>query len=135
MVTVVCILISCQVETTPQDPFPAVVRAMMIVESGCNPEAYRADEDALGALQVRPGYLSDVNKFRARRGLKPYSRRDCKDPIKAIDMVREYTSTYARVKSRPWTAETISKIHNGGPMGWKKSSTTVYWNKIKGAMR
>ena len=31
-------------------------------------------------------------------------------------------------------SEAIARIHNGGPMGWRKESTKPYWEKVKKAM-
>jgi len=63
----------------------------------------------------------------------PYS--DARDPVKALAAVRAYTQHYARFHRRPWTPETISRIHNGGPKGPDKSSTLAYWKRVQGAMK
>ena len=108
---------------------------MVYVETRGNPQAYNPDEDALGPFQIRPCYLADVNIFRRAKGLQPYTRHDCTDMNKALDMVREYTSTYAKRLHRPWTAETIARTHVGGPKGPDRKSSLTYWNLVKEHMQ
>jgi len=42
-----------------------------------------------------------------------------------------YGERYRRQTGRHPTAEVLARIHNGGPDGWKKSSTDGYWRKVK----
>ena len=36
---------------------------------------------------------------------------------------------------RPVTIEDIARIHNGGPNGYKKQATDVYWLKVKAQLK
>ncbi len=47
---------------------------------------------------------------------------------------RHYGERYRRLTGNEPTAEVLARIHNGGPDGWKKSSTDGYWRKVKSAM-
>ena len=48
-----------------------------------------------------------------------------------------YINRYATVKriGRAVTNEDQARIWNGGPNGWKKESTVVYWNKVNKEMK
>ena len=51
-------------------------------------------------------------------------------------VIRAYICRYAteaRIGRVP-TNETIARIHNGGPNGWKRKSTMAYWGKVKQAL-
>jgi hypothetical protein len=115
--------------------FLRAVKAMGVVESNNDPQAYRVSEQALGHLQIRPDYLRDVNAFLRARGAPAYSRQDCKNPNKAMHMVYVYTSTYAKRYGYSWTAETIARLHNGGPKGCEKKATLSYARKVRAAMK
>lgn len=142
MASVTAFLIFCQAATsanTSTHPrsnastdaeFLRVLKAMIQVESGGDPEAVGDGGRAIGILQIHRGYWADATRF---LGVSwPYS--DAKDPVKAAAAVRAYCEHYARHYGRPWTAETISRIHNGGPRGWEKQATIRYYRKVQAAM-
>lgn len=119
--------IVCQLSN---DPFFTVAKAMMYVESRGDPQAIGDGGKAIGVFQIHRAYWADGTRF---LGVSwPYS--DAKDPAKAIAVVQAYTKHYAAVHGRSWTAEIIAKIHNGGPLGWKKASTKSYWNRVRNQM-
>lgn len=39
-------------------------------------------------------------------------------------------SNYEEKTRKPVTYEVLARIHNGGPLGWKKPSTVAYWNRV-----
>lgn len=128
MPTVVSILILCQAAT---DPFPAVAKAIAWQESRGDPHAVGDGGRAIGLYQIHRAYWQDGTRI---LGVSwPYA--DARDPVKALAVVRAYTQHYAQHHRRPWNAETIARIHNGGPMGWKKRATLKYWTKVKAQMR
>jgi hypothetical protein len=55
------------------------------------------------------------------------------DPISAVAIFNAYMQRYATGDRllRDVTAEDIARIHNGGPQGHKKASTTMYWKKVQ----
>lgn len=112
------------------DPFPQVLRAMIQVESGGDPEAIGDGGRAIGVLQIHRAYWIDAMKALGRDW--PYE--DAKDPVKAVAACRAYCWRYARHYNRPWTAETIARIHNGGPRGWDKPATIRYYRKVQAAI-
>lgn len=133
MASLTAFLLVCQAATSANqqpDPFARALKAMIQVESKGDPEAIGDGGRAIGVLQIHRDYWTDATSF---LGVSwPYS--DARDPVKAAAAVRAYTAHYAAHYGRPWTAETIARIHNGGPRGWEKASTRPYWAKVKAAM-
>lgn len=132
MASLTAFLILCQATSAnPQpDPFARVLKAMIQVESKGDPEAIGDKGRAIGVLQIHRDYWKDATGF---LGVSwPYE--DARDPVKAAAACRAYTAHYARVQHLPWTAETIARIHNGGPRGWEKPATIRYYRKVRAAM-
>jgi len=130
MNTITAFLIVCQAATSTNDPFPATLRAILWVESRGDPQAVGDGGRAIGPYQIHRAYWEDATRFLGVAW--PYE--DARDPVKAARAVRAYTEHYANAYQRPWTAETIARIHNGGPTGWKKAATMGYWGKVRAAM-
>jgi len=42
---------------------------------------------------------------------------------------------YQKKTGKPVTYEVLARIHNGGPLGWKKPSTKAYWSKVQAVMK
>lgn len=102
--------------------------ALMIVESGGNPEAVgKAGE--VGILQIRPVVVDDCNRI---FGVERWYLPDRYSIDKSCAMCRHYLEHYATEKrlGRPVTWEDRARIWNGGPNGHKKKSTEVYWAKV-----
>jgi hypothetical protein len=57
--------------------------------------------------------------------------------VKAIarDVVRCYMMRWAKAAWRNADAETIARIHNGGPRGLKKQATVAYWKKVEARLK
>lgn len=111
--------------------FDKVLPAIMHVESGGDCNAVGDGGRAIGPYQIHRGYWSDATRL---LGVDwPYS--DARDPQKAELAVRAYTTHYAKHYKQPLTAETIARIHNGGPAGWKKQATMPYWTKVRRLMQ
>jgi hypothetical protein len=111
-----------------------VYEAIAIVESQGNDNAVGDKGKAIGRYQLWEVYVLDVNRI----SKKKYCSDDRKDPAKSLEMVKIYTGyyceRYTRLTGKEATAETIARVHNGGPNGWKKQATDKYWNKIKREM-
>ena len=101
-----------------------LIDAIAIVESNNSPKAYNAQENAAGLYQIRPIYLRDVNRI---LGWQKYKLADRFDFQLSRDMVFIYLRYYGEGKG----IEAMSRIHNGGPRGYKKKSTLSYWQKTK----
>jgi len=63
--------------------------------------------------------------------------KDCVDLEYSLTVFDAYINRYATVKriGRAVTNEDQARIWNGGPNGWKKESTVVYWNKVNKEMK
>ena len=110
-------------------------RALRTVESSNRPKAVGDKGAAVGVYQLHRGYIKDVNRIYGTR----FTPEDRWDPIKSHQIVRLYLAHYGRVYTRvtgkPVTCETLARIHNGGPKGWRKSATGSYWAKVQQEMK
>ena len=106
-----------------------LILALITVESSGNDLAIGDDGLAYGALQIHASYAADAAEFAG----KDWKHQDAFDREISIDMFLAYMSRYATEKriGRPVTIEDIARIHNGGPNGYKKDATLVYWKKVK----
>tara|TARA_R110000824_G_scaffold21732_4_gene80756 strand:- start:1686 stop:2117 length:432 start_codon:yes stop_codon:yes gene_type:complete len=107
-----------------------LLNALILVESGGNDKAIGDNGKAIGCLQIHKVYWTDAVE---RSGLGG-SYVDCMRRDYAKCVVRAYMNRYAKAA---WTdlnlfnAETVARIHNGGPKGYRKKATKKYWKKIK----
>jgi len=85
---------------------------------------------AIGPYQIHRAYWQDG--MRLLGVCWPYS--DARDPAKARQVVRAYVTAYQTAGGYPATPESWARIHNGGPRGPCKTSTGLYWAKIRSAM-
>ena len=124
----------------PETPtFEALLDAIEYVESGGDWEAI-GPNDEVGNFQLTKIYVDDVNriqrishndKYSVYHPWKYYHR---KNPACSRWMVRTYIKYYSGKIGKEATFEDMARIHNGGPDGWKKESTKVYWEKVKRAI-
>ncbi|HLP43934.1 MAG TPA: hypothetical protein VK145_01495 [Candidatus Nanoarchaeia archaeon] len=111
----------------------ALVNALIQVESGGDDSAVgdkNLKNKAYGCLQVRQDCVDDVNRVYGTN----YRAKDClNDRALSIKIYELYMKLYATKKrlGREPTDEDRARIWNGGPNGWKKSSTKKYWAKVK----
>ena len=95
---------------------------------------------AIGAFQLWKVYVDDVNNIIKNMGCKNrYTYNDRYDYRKSYEMVVIYLNHYGKVYEKKTgkkaTAEVLSRIHNGGPNGYKKEATIKYWNKVNAKMK
>ena len=104
-----------------------LLSAIIDVESNNNDSAYRADEDAVGCLQIRKCMVDDVNRIlrRQKSDLRfTYDDRWLRD--RSIKMFDVYCKYYGLT-----TAEEIARCWNGGPRGMNNPITVNYWRKVQ----
>ena len=104
-----------------------ILSAIIFVESCNNDSAYRANEDAVGCLQIRKCMVNDVNRIlkRQKSTLRfTYNSRWSRDS--SIQMFKIYCNHYDLI-----TAEEIARCWNGGPRGINNPATVGYWEKVK----
>jgi len=105
-------------------------RAICAVESGGDPRAHNAREQAVGVAQIRPICVRDANRIvRSKR----WSLADRYDPAKSRAIFEVYVGHYMKhyQLSGP---EAAARIWNGGPQGWRRRGTLAYWRKVKARM-
>jgi hypothetical protein len=109
-----------------------LLAALMAVESGGNPFAVGDGGKAVGCLQIHASVVADVNRIAGPK-TAPYTLADRLEVEKSKQMCVIYLSYYATEKriGRAVTDQDRARIWNGGPLGYKKSATEVYWAKVK----
>lgn len=104
--------------------------AALILQESSNGKMLVGDQgNALGPLQIWNIYVQDVN---VRFGTN-LTNADCKqDREISILVMLAYMNRYAtpKVLGRAATFEDYARIHNGGPSGYKSSSTLKYWRDV-----
>lgn len=113
---------------------PNLIFAIAMTESSnCDhPNGSNDYGRAKGRYQIKKIYWTDGCKF-----LKVnWSWNDAYDQIRArkivISYLEHYGRNYKKITGEDPSYEVFAKIHNGGPYGWRKSSTEEYWTKVKG---
>jgi hypothetical protein len=107
----------------------AMFTILMLVEDSSTDNL---KEHAIGVYQIRPIFVKDVNLISKH---EVFSHEDARNARKAQQMIFIYL-TYWGNKYEEKTgyrvdAETLGRIINGGPNGWKKSSTREYGERCK----
>ena len=108
-----------------------LLAALIAVESGGNDMA-RGRHGELGALQVRPCVVRDVNRIAGTH----YRWAEMTNRWAAMGVFRIYTGHYcteARL-GRPVTNQDLARVWHGGPSGWKRSKTVAYWRRVRARM-
>jgi len=81
--------------------------------------------------QIRNTYVDDVNRI---AGSIVYSYSQIRSRGKSEGMMYVYWHHWGihfqKKTGRPVTLEVLARIHNGGPIGWKKPATVAYWNRV-----
>lgn len=115
-------------------PSAALIAAIGKVESGGNFLAHNKKEDARGWLQIREICIKDVNLIYDAS----FTKDDCwsmqRSVVIAVNYLRFYGYRYWTITKKAPTDEIFARIWNGGPDGWKKKSTEMYWRKVQKAM-
>jgi len=109
-----------------------LVSALIFVESRGNDSAigdrHLVGNEAVGALQIRPIMLREVNRILKLQGIdKRFKLNDRYSREKTIEMFYIWKNYYHKNS----THEEIARTWNGGPRGAKSSRTIKYWNKVE----
>ena len=106
-----------------------LLNAICTVESNCNDDAVGLVGE-IGSYQIRWCNWKDATDFDPTIG---GTYQDCKDSEYSKQIVLAYWSRYAIINrvGKIVTDEDRARIHNGGPNGYKKDCTKIYWDKIK----
>ena len=108
-----------------------LLAALIAVESGGNDLA-RGRHGELGALQVRPCVIRDVNRIAGTH----YRWAEMTNRWAALGVVRIYTGHYCAEDrlGRPATSQDLARVWHGGPNGWKRRKTAAYWKRVQARM-
>ena len=112
------------------------LKALALVESGGNPEAIGDGGASWGKYQLQAAYVQDASEWGLANGViaKPFKHEDALNPERAELIIYCYMKRYATPKrlGRQPTMEDWTRIHNGGPNGYRKlEATQPHWNKVK----
>ena len=109
---------------TPQET-RKFLDAIRQVESQGNDKAVGDYGNAIGGYQIWRDYWQDAVEYDKTIGGK---YEDCFTRKYAERIVVAYLNRYAP-EDASW--ETLARIHNGGPKGYKIKATAEYWEKVK----
>jgi hypothetical protein len=102
---------------------------LKIVETRGNPDSIGDNGTSFGILQIQLNAIKDVNK----RYNTHYTHQDAFNIKCAEEIFKLYTQMWSehleKKENRKVTTEDIVRIWNGGPRGYKRTSTDVYYEK------
>jgi len=107
---------------------PAFLAALLAVESGGNNHAIGDHGRAIGALQIHAAVVADVNRIHGTR----YTHAGMVRRRDAVTVATLYLGTYATRErlGRPVTDVDRARIWNGGPNGWRRTTTEAYAKRV-----
>lgn len=111
--------------TAGASPSDRLLDAICAVESNGNANAIGDNGRAVGAYQIHPAVVADVNRLTGAH----YTLADRLDPAKSRAMCRAYLAHYG--ERAGGTDEAHARTWNGGPKGAKKRATIAYWRRVK----
>jgi hypothetical protein len=124
-VLIIIIALLCGAQAHGQSDL--LIKSLIQQESGGNDKAFNKKENAVGCLQIRPGYFKDAQE--ADPSLRDLKHEDCYDREVSIRVFKAYMK-----KHKAKTDEQFARRHNGGPKGDMKDSTLPYWRSVKEIM-
>jgi len=119
-------------------PLFAAIAEVESNDGKTSPNVYQIDAHGGGI------YVADVNqiaeKMCKRTGVafRPFpmcAKFDRRTSERMMMIYWQYWGEHYQQKAHePVTYEVLARIHNGGPLGWKKRATVRYWQLVKDAM-
>ncbi|MBX3463047.1 MAG: hypothetical protein KF830_07740 [Planctomycetes bacterium] len=110
-------------------PRQQILDAIRFVESGDRDDVPDGDGGlAIGPYQIHRVYWQDAIEFEPGLG-GDYP--DCRRRDYAERVLDAYMRRWAPAAWRLGDAETIARIHNGGPRGAANDATQRYWQKVR----
>jgi len=97
--------------------------AMAAVESRHDPFAVGDRGRAIGLYQIHREYWKDSGV--------PGKWENCRDPHYSQRVILAYWKRYCPDALKRGDLEVLCRVHNGGPQGYLKRNTMVYWRKIQ----
>ncbi|MBL8755319.1 MAG: hypothetical protein JNK15_18610 [Planctomycetes bacterium] len=118
-------------QTEPRQSWPhaQILAAIRQVESSGRDDVADGDGGkAIGPFQIHFVYWQDALRAEPTLG---GSYPDCRRRAYAERVVVAYMQKYARDAWANGDAETIARVHNGGPDGADKQATLGYWQRVR----
>lgn len=110
-------------------PRAAILHAIRMVESGGDDAVGDGDGGrAIGPYQIHEVYWRDASAHDPGLG---GGYQDCRGRAYAERVVAAYMERHAAAAWRSGDAQTIARVHNGGPLGAEKSATLGYWRRVR----
>ena len=110
----------------------AFIQALIMVESNDKDKVVGDSGNAYGCLQIHEKTVKDINRLQSLE----FSHNDMFNRIYAIYACYIYLmywgDNYFVETGRKPSYETLARIWNGGPEGYKSEKTNYYWQKVKG---
>ena len=104
-----------------------ILDALRMVETGGEKHGGRLSVGdgggAIGPFQIHRAYWKDT-RLRGRW-------EDCRDPRYAREVVLAYWKRYCPKALESLDAETLARVHNGGPDGAREPETVKFWKKVE----
>ena len=108
-----------------------LIPLLIQIESGGRVDAVGDNGAAVGILQIHKILVDDVNRIWDT----DYTYNDRQDARKSAEMcilyLWHYGQAYERKTGHAANMEVLSRIWNGGPLGYKKKATEKYWEKVE----
>ena len=112
----------------PIPAYPDLWEAIVWRESRGQVDAFNPAEKAAGIIQIRPCVIADLNRV---AGCERWILDDRWCPAKSWMIFREYTGHWITRFGLEDTPENRARIFNGGPRGYRKTSTVEYWRSVE----
>lgn len=126
LTTLVC---SCLISVSAGEVNDQFLKALHQVESSGRVGNIVGDNGkALGPLQIHRSYFNDAVAFDSTLTNRYETVTNL---VYAQRVVSAYLNRYAPKAVKSNNFEVMARIHNGGPNGYKKSSTIPYWKKVQ----
>ena len=109
----------------------AFIQALIMTESMNDDSAVGDNGKAYGALQIHAKTVTDINKLqRLSLTHNDMFKRNC--AIYSCYIYLAYWGkNYTLETGKKPSYQTLARIWNGGPEGYKNSKTKKYWKKVK----
>ena len=122
----------CSGTDRPVWPREQILAAIRYVESGDRDPVPDGDGGkAIGPYQIHEVYWRDAVRTAPELGGR---YQDCRQRAYAERVIDAYMRHYAAGAWQRGEAETIARVHNGGPQGPDKQATAGYWRRVRGRL-
>ncbi len=118
-------------QTEPRQSWPhdQILAAIRQVESSGRDDAPDGDGGkAIGPFQIHFVYWQDAQRAEPALG---GDYQDCRRRAYAERVVTAYMRKWANAAWASGDAETIARVHNGGPSGAERDATRGYWERVR----